>query len=824
MLAAPAGDRVAATMEERKVLMISNWLYRRMCDKWSRNSAVLLFVAIALGACDVPKSDSGATKPVSLIPLLKSENIQNSPAPSADLPEPLLWNFKAEEGASTESLTTQGWEALSDVAGFAASPAGLTCTTAGPSPILHFAWTGEPQSLHNLHSIVLKAEIFGGETLSINLNGEDTLDLEKLKTEEWMINAPTPIVPGIQTHTFLIDSPGELSSLKHILIRPTNAPGIPITIESVRLVTREEYLAEFESGLAWQGLGEIYHETWVARAPESIDVTATLPARPWLDLDLGTAADGAVSFKISAQVSGQAKAKTILERTVTTPHRWEPVSLDLAAYAGKEVTFSLEVAGEEGIVGLWGSPVIRSRTKCATSAQPNVILILVDTLRSDHLNAYDYERPTAPNLQRMASEGALFRDCITQATWTKASVPSILTSLYPISNTVHEMVDRVPNSANTIAEVFRSNGYATISMSSVPFSGKMTNLHQGFEEVHEVGSLRGDISSKTSREYNDRLLPWIEEHRDGPFFAYFHLFDPHDPFEPHRPYNTMWADPNKKAEHRHNEDIVRPHIAHPVLKQFCMPSRTELEAAGVDPDSFTNYNLDWYDGSIREMDAEIGRLLERLDSLGLAENTIIAFTSDHGEEFLDHGASFHGQTVYGELTNVPLIFWSPGRIDAGTVVADTVSSVDIMPTLLEAAGIPVPGDLQGQSLAPLLTKGAEQGGWEPRPAFIEKAKLIGPGPGDTGLESYGIVDGQWRLIHHVQRPEGAAEFELYDHRNDPLNQTDIVADHPKVVESLAKQIADWRLMAEQQKLEIGDDATEGITSEELERLKSLGYI
>lgn len=723
--------------------MNSNRVNRTGIGTSSLYSLVLLLIAAALSGCDVPKSESGASEPVSLIPLLKSENIRNSPAPSADLPEPLLWDFSLQEGASTESLTTQGWEALNDIAGLTALPTGLTCTTAGTSPILHFEWKGTPRSLHNLHSIVLKAEIFGGEKLSISLSGQDTLDLEKLKTEEWLINAPTSIVPGVQTLTFRIDSPGELSSLKHVLIRPTNAPGIPITIESIRLVTRDEYLAEFKPGLAWQGLDEIYHETWVARAPESIDVTATLPARPWLDLDLGTAADGVVSFKISAQASGQSKSKTLLERTVTTPHRWESVSLDLAAYAGKEVTFSLEVAGEDGIVGLWGSPVIRSRAKSATPTQPNVILILVDTLRSDHLNAYDYERPTAPNLQRMASEGALFRDCITQATWTKVSVPSIMTSLYPISNTVHEMVDRVPNSANTIAEVFRANGYATISMSSVPFSGKMTNMHQGFEELHEVGSLRGDISSKTSREYNDRLLPWIEEHRDGPFFAYFHLFDPHDPFEPHRPYNTMWADPNKKAEHRHNEDIVRPHIAHPVLKQFCMPSRAELEAAGVDPDSFTNYNMDWYDGSIREMDAEIGRLLERLESLGLAENTIIAFTSDHGEEFLDHGASFHGQSVYGELTNVPLMFWSPGRIDAGTVVPDTVSSVDIMPTLLEAAGIPVPGDLQGQSLAPLLRQvSAKSGGWEPRPAFIEKAKLVGPGPGDTGLESYGIVDGK----------------------------------------------------------------------------------
>ncbi len=180
--------------------------------------------------------------------------------------------------------------------------------------------------------------------------------------------------------------------------------------------------------------------------------------------------------------------------------------------------------------------------------------------------------------------------------------------------------------------------------------------------------------------------------------------DPHSPFEPYAPYDRIWAKPGAKADHERETAQILPFIKSDAMKQRGLPSREELEAAGIDPDRFVERERDWYDGSIRGLDAELGRLLEAIAQIGLADETVIAFIADHGEEFLEHGRHFHGQNVYGEMTNVPLVLWAPGRIPAGTVVTETVQSIDLMPTLLELSGLEVPEAAQGQSLVPLLDR------------------------------------------------------------------------------------------------------------------------
>jgi arylsulfatase A-like enzyme len=204
---------------------------------------------------------------------------------------------------------------------------------------------------------------------------------------------------------------------------------------------------------------------------------------------------------------------------------------------------------------------------------------------------------------------------------------------------------------------------------------------------------------------------------------------------------------------------------------------------------------------------------------------VVALAADHGEEFFDHGHMFHGQTVYGELSNVPLIFWGPGRVPPGVVVPDTVQGIDLMPTLLELSGWPIRAGVQGRSLKPYLAAGAERPAVAARPAFTVKAAtrdVFGPVPRDT--ESYAVVSGGWKLVHNVKRPAGAPELELYDHTRDPLDQTDVAAGHPDVVAGLSRLLADWRRKAESQRLPSDAEAARGLSNEELERLRSLGYI
>jgi arylsulfatase A-like enzyme len=328
----------------------------------------------------------------------------------------------------------------------------------------------------------------------------------------------------------------------------------------------------------------------------------------------------------------------------------------------------------------------------------------------------------------------------------------------------------------------------------------------------------------------DRLTEWLQDHRDVPSFVYLHVFDPHSPYEPYRPYDTMWADPKGREEYLRAQETLKKFVSNAFLADRGMPTRDELVKAGLDPEAFIRFSKDWYDGSIRGMDTELARLVERLQELGMTGGSVLAFYADHGEEFHDHGRMWHGQSVYGEMVRVPLILWGPGRVPKGVKVEEAVELIDVMPTLLEYAGLRVPPELQGQSLRPLLpTDGRKQGvaaagsGWKRRPVIAEKQPQGGSGhPLET--ECYAIMEGSWKLIHNVARPPERPEFELFDFIKDPLDQKNVAAEHPDVVERLSKQLDAWKRMATQAKLKPDSVDTKGMSAEQLERLRSLGYI
>jgi len=400
-----------------------------------------------------------------------------------------------------------------------------------------------------------------------------------------------------------------------------------------------------------------------------------------------------------------------------------------------------------------------------------------------------------------------------------------LTSLYPTTHRIADFADRMPALAVTIAEAFREAGYATWSTSSVAFSGQLSNLHQGVEVLHERASVTEE-GNKTARPFVDRLLPWLETHREGPFFVFLHAFDPHSPFEPRAPYNTLWADSMRKEEHERQVDQAREFITDGLMKTQGMPTREEMEQAGIDIEPYLAHEHDWYDGSIRGLDAELGRVMEKLGQLGLVDKTVVAFISDHGEEFLEHGGHWHGNTVYGEMTNVPLILSWPGRLPAGKVVEETVQSIDLMPTLLELSHLPVPQTLQGQNLLPLLAEEGDQTRerWQSRPAFSERVTQSSRVAIATEVDSFAIVTEGWKLIHNVRKPDDFPEYELFDHHNDPLNLKDLAPENPEVVERLSQQLEQWHEQALAARLPSDDEFKGGLSAQELERLRSLGYI
>jgi arylsulfatase A-like enzyme len=266
-----------------------------------------------------------------------------------------------------------------------------------------------------------------------------------------------------------------------------------------------------------------------------------------------------------------------------------------------------------------------------------------------------------------------------------------------------------------------------------------------------------------------------------------------------------------------------------------LPKTAELEKAGLDAKKWLAYERDWYDGSITGMDAELGRLAERLRGLGMIEDTLLVFFSDHGESFGDHGQVWHGHSVYGNLTGVPMMFYRPGVIPAGLKISETVRNIDLMPTVLDLSGLPIPEKVQGQSLVPLMAaarqaaQSASAGsipaiaaplGWTPRPAVTEKS-MDPNGENPKHLESYGLVFDGWKLVHNPHRGDDRPEFELYDHRKDPLNNTNVIGENPAIAEGLKAKLAEWHEMAERDKLPEGESLKD-LPQEELERLKSLG--
>ena len=240
------------------------------------------------------------------------------------------------------------------------------------------------------------------------LNFKEILERAAELKQPWAFTSAIVAGDNLQTIILRNARTTRLSTVRKVLIRPTDVAGADFEIESVRLVSEREHLAKIPSGIGWQGMGEIYRESLVSRSPETIEREVKLPAKPWLELHLGILEDAPITFQVA--VDGETK----LERTVTTPDRWEEASIDLSSYGGRNVKLSLSLKGEkDGAVGIWGTSVIRDRSGdhppgrqkprvdlTAGRVPQGVILVVSDTTRRDHLNSYGYKRETAPTLAR----------------------------------------------------------------------------------------------------------------------------------------------------------------------------------------------------------------------------------------------------------------------------------------------------------------------------------------------------------------------------------------------------------------------------------------
>lgn len=402
---------------------------------------------------------------------------------------------------------------------------------------------------------------------------------------------------------------------------------------------------------------------------------------------------------------------------------------------------------------------------------PNVVLITLDTTRADRMGFLGSDRGLTPNLDVLARGATVFSRAYAQVPLTTPSHATILTGTYPQFNHVNYMGDTLGKDLPSLPEIFHENGYKTAA-----FVGALVldpaKLAPGFDrgfDSYDAGYHRRrageDIYHSRERRGEEVLshaLAWLKQHPTGPFFLWIHLYDPHDPYAPPEPYQTK-------------------------------------------------YKAEPYDGEIAYTDSTVGKLLKELKTRGLYEGSVIAVMADHGEAFGEHGEQHHGIFLYDETIHVPLLFKLP-RQGAGTKVESRVGLVDVAPTILTAAHLPVPSLMQGQALLPPIAgrSGQQSVSNAARGIYSESA---------YGHLSFGWSDlKSWRAGNYLY--VDAPERELYDQSADPPTKHNLASTSRALVETIAAQMAEFRGKS----VAAPSGGKTQLTAEQTENLHALGYM
>jgi len=435
----------------------------------------------------------------------------------------------------------------------------------------------------------------------------------------------------------------------------------------------------------------------------------------------------------------------------------------------------------------------------------NVLFLVVDTLRADHLPAYGYERGSTPHLDRFAEDAIRFDQAFTNSSWTRPSFASILTGRLPSSHGVMAKSDALPNDLTTLPEALKSHGFRTAGYATNYNVAPYFNFQQGFDDYYylepafvlgaddasaklllmqfvrqrleRMRAARGDVLPGTAYQdaatVNEALLQWVDQQATKPWFLFVGYMDPHDPYFAHPYDGSGYA----RAAHPHPHPSEAP----------------KLRAL--------------YDGEITYWDSELGKLFEALRERGLYDDLTIIITSDHGEEFDDHGGFWHGTTLYDEQVHVPLFIKLPQSRRGGTTVRHWVQSIDLMPTLLALLDLPVPDGVQGGDAFAgtdvIYAEESHEGN------VLESIREL------RGTDEYKLITA------NVGNPRGLEPVELYRVDLDPGETDNLAAGHSDDVIASTKTLVKHRALAVE-----GAVSAESVELDEdvAAHLEAIGYI
>jgi len=444
----------------------------------------------------------------------------------------------------------------------------------------------------------------------------------------------------------------------------------------------------------------------------------------------------------------------------------------------------------------------------ALESSPNILLVMIDTLRADHLDCYGASDVRTPNLCAVATDGGTVFDGYSHASWTKPATASLLTSLLPSSHLAMSKPSRLSGDIELVSETLQGHGYTTGGIVSNINLAQSFGFDQGYDEYHYLGpdyligaresssklilyqiarslilklrgsDLRPSDFYQPADVVNETAFDWIDRNGRDRFFLFLHYMDPHDPY------------------------FVRPLDGSGVARVTGDPEPAEAERL-----------RELYVGEIEYLDQQFGQLLARLRSLGVYDDTLIVLTSDHGEEFYEHGGWWHGVTLYDEMIRVPLLVkWPRDRRELPADQTQEVARlIDIAPTLIARAGARVPAAMQGIDLATPQTERYPKD----REAYSEEDH--------EGNVLWSLRTSSLKLIEANEgNPRGLPTRELFDVAADPGETRNLVGTRDADAARLAESADLQRRAAEGGAVEGGGDVE--MTLAECEQLRMLGYV
>ena len=513
---------------------------------------------------------------------------------------------------------------------------------------------------------------------------------KKARTEERAIQID--VVPDGKFHIYTVDvknilRTGRLNSgdeIRTIFLYPSDVAGDEVIIDYIRFLSKKQQYNKSLYGVTSETKNKELRNVIFSHIPVALKYIISIPKeRTVLSFGLGVLENSSVKFEVTINDI------KVFHKTVSQSNKWYEHEIKMDKYEGKDVDITFSTSGETNNIAFWSNPIIYG----TPDEKFNIILIIEDALRADHMSCYGHDRNTTPVKDELIKEGVLFKNAFSQATKTRPSCPSILTSLYPTATGVWNYYERLSYEYLTLVEILRTQGFLTSAFIQNSNSGPIAGLHQGYSHLFD------DFGKKSEDMYSKRVVNWIEKNKDRNFFLYLHILDPHGPYNPPKGYRNWHMEIKGNTQKLPNRNLFDPEwVDNPTLE-----GRRAL-----------------YDGEIKNNDYHFRIFLNKLKELNIFENTLLVFISDHGEHLGEHNEWGHHPPGYIQVIKTPMIFVYPRKLPKNISVNEPVQNLDVMPTILELAKIKKDKLLlQGDSLLS-LTKGDNLEFWKSRVIISEE--------------------------------------------------------------------------------------------------------